>query len=176
MRYTDVCFFSLSGVLFPREQTTPQLNETVKHDNIRESDRHDRRYMYIPSFALPIYKTTCHAKPYLCCLCCCCCCCCYCTTYCWLVLLGVFSFSSNSLAKATWWWMLYRTLRKVPGTTKVRLWEKTCESWLQDVLLLLSFLLWCSDDRQKNTRTGTPWCIADWLLQVLRSRLITTNY
>ena len=54
--------------------------------------------------------------------------------------------------------------------------KKTCESWLQDVLRLLSFLLWCSDDRRKNTRTGTPWCIADWLLQVLRSRLITTNY
>ena len=43
----------------------PHLNETVKHVNIRESDRHDRRYMYIPSFALPTYKTTCHAKPYL---------------------------------------------------------------------------------------------------------------
>ena len=45
-----------------------------------------------PSFALPIYKTTCHAKPYLCCCCCCCCWCwcCYCTTYCSLVLLGVF--------------------------------------------------------------------------------------
>ena len=54
MRYTDVCFFSLTGVLF-------------------------------------------HAKPYLCW----CWCCCYCTTYCWLVLLGAFSFSSNSLAKAT---------------------------------------------------------------------------
>ena len=53
--------------------------------------------------------------------------------------------------------------------------RKPCKSWLQDVLLL-SFLLWCSDDRRKNTRTGTPWCIADWLLQVLRSRLITTNY
>ena len=64
IRYTDVCFFSLSGVLFPREWTT-QLNETVKHDNIRESDRHDGRYMYIPSFALPMYKATCHAKPYL---------------------------------------------------------------------------------------------------------------
>ena len=38
---------------------------TVKHDNIRERDRHDGRYMYIPSFALPMYKTTCHAKPYL---------------------------------------------------------------------------------------------------------------
>ena len=105
---------------------TPQLNETVKHD-IRESDRHDRRYMYIPSFALSIYKTACHDKPYLCCCCFCCCWwwCCYCTTYYWLVLLGVFSFSSNSLAKATWSWMLlHRTLRKVPGTTKVRLWEK----------------------------------------------------
>ena len=43
--------------------------------------------MYIPSFALPIYKTTCHAKPYLRC----CCCFCY-TAYCWLVLLGVFFF------------------------------------------------------------------------------------
>ena len=54
------------------------------------------RDRYIPSFALPIYKTTCHAKPYhLCCCCFCCCCgwcCCYCTTYCWLVLLGVFFF------------------------------------------------------------------------------------
>ena len=101
-RYTDVCFFPLLGVLFPREQTT-QLNETVKHDNTRESDRHDGRYMYIPSFALPMYKTTCHAKPYPCCCCFCCCCwwcCCFCTTYCWLVLF--FSFSSNPLAKATW--------------------------------------------------------------------------
>ena len=58
MKCTDVCFFSLSGVLFPREYTIPQLNETVKHDKIRESDRHDRLYMYIPSFALPIHKTT----------------------------------------------------------------------------------------------------------------------
>ena len=58
-------------------------------------------------------------------------------------------------------------LRKIYGdgcctelseTFRVRLWEKTCESWLQDVLLLLSFLLWCS------------------VLQVLRSGLITTNY
>ena len=65
MRYTDVCFSSLSGVLFLREQIISQLNETVEHVNIRESDRHDRRYMYIPSFALPTYKTTCHAKPYL---------------------------------------------------------------------------------------------------------------
>ena len=64
MRYTDVCFFSLSGVLFPHEYPT-QLNETVEHDNTRESDRHDGRYIYIPSFALPMYKTTCHAKPYL---------------------------------------------------------------------------------------------------------------
>ena len=56
--------FSLSGVLFPREWTT-HLNETVEHDNIRESDRHDRRYVCIASSALPMYKTTCHAKPYL---------------------------------------------------------------------------------------------------------------
>ena len=41
---TPPCFFSLSGVLFPREYTT-QLNETVKHD-IRESDRHDRLYVH----------------------------------------------------------------------------------------------------------------------------------
>ena len=34
--------------------------------------------------------------------------------------------------------------------------KKTCTLWLQDVLLLLSFLLWCSDDRRKNTRTRTP--------------------
>ena len=67
--------------------------ETVKHDNIRESDRHDRRYMYIPSFALPIYKTTGHAQPYVCC------CCCYCTTYYWLVLLGVFFLLPTLLRK-----------------------------------------------------------------------------
>ena len=36
----------------------------------------------------------------LCCCCCRCCCCCYCTTYCSLVLLGVFFFDSNSSAKA----------------------------------------------------------------------------
>ena len=77
-------------------------------------------------------------------------------TCCWLVLLGVFFFLLfNSLAKATWWWMLYRALRKVPGTTKVRLWEKTCALLLEDVPLLLSFLLWCSHDRRKNTRIGT---------------------
>ena len=35
-----------------------------------------------------------------------------------------FSFSSNSLAKATWWWMLlYRTLRKVPGMRQLQLFE-----------------------------------------------------
>ena len=34
------------------------------------------------------------------CCCCCCCCCCYCTTYCWLVLLGVFfSFLPTLLRK-----------------------------------------------------------------------------
>ena len=36
MRYTDICLFSLSGVLFTREETIPQLNETVKQDKIRE--------------------------------------------------------------------------------------------------------------------------------------------
>ena len=56
--------------------------------------------------------------------------------------------------------------------------RKTCTSWLQGVLLLplLPFLLWCSDDGRKNTRTLTPWWIADCVLQVLRSRLITTRY
>ena len=146
---------------------------TLGHDNIRESDRHDRRYLYIPSFALPIYKTTCDAKPYLCC---CCCCCCY-TTYSWLAPLGVFFFFQLSRES----YMVMDVVVENPqkssgydqGTTMIK---KTCESWLQDVLLLLSFLLWCPDDRRKNTRTGTPWCIADWLLQVLRSRHIATNY
>ena len=36
MRYTYVFFFSLSGVLFTREHTISQLNETVKQDKIRE--------------------------------------------------------------------------------------------------------------------------------------------
>ena len=57
MTYTDFCSVG-------RSVSTPQQNETVKQ-NIREIDRHDRRYMYIPSFAFPISKTTCHAKPYL---------------------------------------------------------------------------------------------------------------
>ena len=153
--------------------------KTVKHDN-GESDRHDRRYMYIPSFALPIYKTTCHTKPYLCCCCCCCCCwwwCCYCTMYCWLVLLGVFFFSSNLLRKLHGdGCCCTAPSEKFRVRPRYDYEKKICESWLQNVLLLLSFLLWCSDDRRKNTRTGTPWCIADWLLQVLRSRLITTNY
>ena len=39
IRYTRtyVFFFSLSGVLFTREDTIPQLNETVKQDKIREA-------------------------------------------------------------------------------------------------------------------------------------------
>ena len=45
-----------------------------------------------------------------------CCCCCYCTAYCWLVLLGVLFLILDSFAKAIWWWMLYRTLRKVTCT------------------------------------------------------------
>ena len=36
MIYTYVFFFSLSGVLFTREYTIPQLNETVKHDKMRD--------------------------------------------------------------------------------------------------------------------------------------------
>ena len=49
------------------------------------------------------------------CLCCCCCCCgcCGCTV-CWSC--SVFFVFSNSYVKAIWWWMLYRTLRKVTCT------------------------------------------------------------
>ena len=57
MTYTDFCSVG-------RSVSIPQLNETVKQ-NIREIDRHDRRYMYIPSFAFPI-DNTCPAKPYFC--------------------------------------------------------------------------------------------------------------
>ena len=35
-----VFFFAPSGVLFTREKTIPQLNETVKHDKIREEPEH----------------------------------------------------------------------------------------------------------------------------------------
>ena len=88
-----------------------------------------------------------------------------------------FSFSSNSLAKATWWWMLlYRTLRKVPGTTKVRLWEKYVSRDFKMCCCCCRFCCGAPTTDEKNTRTGTPWCIAEWLLQVFRSRLITTNY
>ena len=33
--------------------------------------------------------------------------------------------------------------------------------WVLFWRMLLSLLLWCSDDRRKNTRTRTPCCIAD---------------
>ena len=49
------------------------------------------------------------------CFCCgCLCCCCRCCTVCWSC--SVFYFYSNSSAKAIWWWILYRTLRKVTCT------------------------------------------------------------
>ena len=94
MRYTDVRFFLLSGVRFPREETISQLNETVKRDNIRKSDRHDRRYMDIPHLSscqstkgnVMLNLTSAAAA----CCCCCCRCCCYLTTCCWLLLLGFF--------------------------------------------------------------------------------------
>ena len=83
----------------------PQLNETVRHDNIRESDRHDRRYMYVPSFALAIYKTACHAKPYLC----------------YLYRSVQYRYLSNVCLQLAslinmWWMLMYRTLRKVTST------------------------------------------------------------
>ena len=94
-----------------------------------------------------------------CCCCCysCCCCygCCYCTTYCWLVLL-VFSLFFQLSCES------YRVMDDVQNPQKSSGYDqgltmiKTCDLWLQDVLLLLSFMLWCSDDRRKNTRTGTP--------------------
>ena len=102
MRYTDVWAFCFRVNRLPG---IPQLNETVKHDNIRESDRHDRRYMYIPSFPLPMYKTTCHAKPYV-----------YRSVQ-YRYLSTVSDTVCNLLLWLTWWWMLlYRTLRKVTST------------------------------------------------------------
>ena len=58
--------------------------------------------MYIPSFALPMYKTTCHAKPYL-----------YRSVHYRYSALYV----CNLFLWLTWWWvLLYRTLRKVTST------------------------------------------------------------
>ena len=50
MIYTDVSLFSLSGILFPREYTIPDLNETVKHDKIREKPE-NRALLYTLMFA-----------------------------------------------------------------------------------------------------------------------------
>ena len=50
MRYTYVFFFSLSGVLFTREYNIPQLNETVKHDKVREEPE-NRALLYTVMFA-----------------------------------------------------------------------------------------------------------------------------
>ena len=50
MRYTYVFFFSLSGVLFTREKTIPQLNETVKQDKFREEPEY-RVLRYTVMFA-----------------------------------------------------------------------------------------------------------------------------
>ena len=50
MRYTYVFFFSLSGVLFTRESTIPQLNETVKHDKVTEEPE-NRALLYTVIFA-----------------------------------------------------------------------------------------------------------------------------
>ena len=49
MRYTYVFFFSLSGVLFTRESTIPQLNETVKHDKVTEEPE-NRALLYTVMF------------------------------------------------------------------------------------------------------------------------------
>ena len=132
------------------------------HDHTRESDRHDRRYMYIPSFALPMYKTTCHAKPYLCCRC-------FCTTYCWLVLFGVFFLFLPTL------------LRKLHGdgccctepseTFRVRPrydYEKKHVSRDSKMCCCCCrFCFGCSDDRRKNTRTGAL---------MIHRRLTTAGY
>ena len=48
-----ITYLAVAGIIFSAYHTW----------SIRESDRHDLRYMCIPSYALPIYKTTCDAKP-----------------------------------------------------------------------------------------------------------------
>ena len=61
--------------------------------------------MYIPSFALPIYKTACHANPYLCHL--------YRSVqYRYLSTVCVLLASLINM----WWILVYRTLRKVTST------------------------------------------------------------
>ena len=103
-------------------------------------------------------------------------CCCYCCCCCWLLLrlpllllllllllhyrllvraARCFFFPSNSLAKATC--MVIDVVQEPSEKFRVRILKK-CTWSPQDVLLLLllSFLLWCSDNRRKNTRTRTP--------------------
>ena len=85
-----------------------------------------------------------------CCFClycrcyCCCCWCCYFTT----AASARCYFPSNSLAK-TIWWMLYRTLRKVPGMDTNNMSEYT---WWPQHVLLLSFLLWLVLQRENMIR------------------------
>ena len=122
---------TIQPALLGAPQCTPQLNETVKHNN-RESDRHGRRYMCVPSLVLPIYETTCHAKPYLCCCCFCCCCswwCCYCTPFYWLVLRDVFFlFLPTLLQSYTVMDVVVQNPQKISWCDQGTTMRKTCES------------------------------------------------
>ena len=86
---------------------------------------------------------------YGCCCCCCCCCCCRRRCYCniLLVLLGVF-FSSNSLARSIM--DVVQNSQKRSGYEYEKMYVVTprcAAAAVADVLLLLLFLLWCSDER-----------------------------
>ena len=88
---------------------------------------------------------------------------------------SVFIFYSNSFAKAIWWWMLYRTLRKVTGTNmRKSMYVVTPRCAAAAAAAVVSAVVL----RRPPKEYTHPYSMmhADCLLQVLRSRLITTNY
>ena len=108
-----------------------------------------------------------------CCFCCCCCCllllfasAAAATTALLLVLLGVSFFSCQLPCK--------NAVRNWPvGTNTNNHRRHKCTWWLQDVCMRCCCCSCCRAPTKEYKRTRTQWCIADWLLQVLTSRLIT---
>ena len=78
------------------------------HPRILESDRTPAFLLLLPLLLLLLLLLLASAAgaSAAACFCCgCLCCCCCCCTVCWSCSV-FFSFSSHSLAKAIWWWML----------------------------------------------------------------------
>ena len=97
--YRRLLFFTLGRSVSAWIDYTTKWNRQARQ--IRESDRHDGRYMYIPSFALP----TCTKRHVMLNL-----------TSTRVCNTGTSALYVRNLLLWITWWMLYRTLRKVTNT------------------------------------------------------------